>query len=166
MNQLEKKLFLQALLPRRDLTNEGLKGHFIYDYKKNTINEKLLAEAFQEEYNDFKTTASKRGVFSLFDKTNYAYEYLFKNFNNKNKDKIIPGHIVGFKAEKAGQKNILKASIRMPDGLIENKVIEVSPLLDMSQLNFNIYALIYLDTLCVILTEKEYNELIATYFPK
>ena len=88
----------------------------------------------------------------------------FNNYNKNSKKKVIPGHLVGFKAERIAGKNKLKASVRLPGGKLINADLEMSPALGIGDVNFNTHILIHYNTICAVLTQQEYDELIQNYF--
>ncbi len=165
MNSNERKLFLSICLPSLPKgTSEGLKGELLYGLKNGKINESLLEDSFPNEYSEAQEIVRQRPVFNFFDKKNYLFDYFFKVYNEKSKHKVVPGHLVGFKAERVDGKNKLQASIKLPNGNVKNADLEMSPILKIDDINFNSHVLIHHNTICLVLTEPEYKEIIETYY--
>jgi len=165
MNNGEKELFLSICLPTLPKgIGEGLKGELLFGLNNGRIKEGTLAEAFPKIYSEIKNVLKKKPMFNFFDPTNYVLEYFFKIYNPRSRKKVIPAHLVGFKAERIAGKNKLKASVLLPSGKLINAELDMSPVIRIGDVNFNAHILIHRNTICAILTETEYKELIKKYF--
>lgn len=108
----EREQFMNIAMAGKTDVEESERGRVLYTLKKGQVSEQDLEDVFPDEYIDMKRfKKSEKGFFNLFDKTNYVYEYFFAIHNEEYSCKVRPGRIIGFKAEKRGDKKSMKARV-------------------------------------------------------
>jgi hypothetical protein len=162
----ERKLFLSICLPslKGNATRE-IKARLLYTLKKGELTDKDLETVFPREFEEIQEMVKKRPRISLFDKTNYILKYFLEVYNPRKRiHKIEPAQIIGFKAERQGQKNIMHAKVRYYDGRVEDSSLEVFPTVSLAGFNLSDYVLINQDTICHVLSPLEYKQIVDDYF--
>ncbi|MEM0372841.1 MAG: hypothetical protein QXO69_03330 [archaeon] len=161
LNDIEKALFVAIGLPGVK-GKEGLKGKVIYDVKNGRLRDVDLSETFEDEYLKMLDAVQKKGFF--FDRTNYVFEYFFRVHNSERECRVLPAQVVGFKAERRGDCNILSTRVRYYNGEMRDEKLELSPFMLMSDLNLNDFVLVHNKEICKKITEGEFKEIIQKYF--
>ncbi|NYZ79967.1 hypothetical protein H0N95_01805 [Candidatus Micrarchaeota archaeon] len=161
LNDIEKTLFVTIGLPGVD-GKEALKGKAIYDLKNNRLTDLDVSLIFEDEYLKMLDTVQRKGLF--FDKTNYVFEYFFRTHNAERRCKVLPAQVIGFKAERRGECNIMASRVRYYNGETKDERLELSPLMRVSDVNLNEFVLVHNGVICKKITETEFKEVIQKYF--
>ncbi len=165
LSKEEREDFMNIAMAGKSDVHESERGRVLYTLKKGEVTQQDLQDLFPEEYRDIKDLKKKEKSFlGLFDKTNYIHKYFFTIHNDKYDCKVKPGKIVGFKAERKGNKKSMKANVEYPDGEVEESTLEIFPGVKLTNLNLNTYVLVHRGTICKEITEKEYNKILEDYY--
>ncbi len=161
----ERELFLNIMLPDiKGKASEEAKGRLLYAMKTEKLTDNDLASVFPDNYHDVMDFYDTKSRFSLFSKPQYILEFFFMIHNKKDKTKVIPAKIVGFKAERIGGKQIMTARVKYYDGKLEESSLEVFENIEIKDINLQKNVLVHNKTVCHIINEKEYNNIINKYF--
>lgn len=165
LSKKEREQFMNIAMAGKEDVEESDKGRVLYTLKKGEVTKQDLKDLFPQEYRDIKHLKKKESNFlGLFDKTNYIHKYFFTIHNEKKDCKVKPGKIVGFKAERKGDKNKMKCNVEYPNGEIEEKTLEIFPGVKLTELNLNTYVLVHRGTVCQEITEEGYRNIVENYF--
>ncbi len=160
----ERKQFMNIAMAGKKTIREGDRGRVLYTIREGKVTEKDLKNIFPKEYEDLKNLKKREKSFlGLFDDTNYVHKYFFTIHNDRYDCKVRPGKVVGFKAERKGNKNIMKANIEYPNGEIEEKSLEIFPGVELTDINLNKYVLVHDEKVCQEISEDEYNKIVNEY---
>lgn len=167
LSNKEREKFMNIAMAGKKEVEEAERGRVLYTLKKGNASKQDLKDLFPEEYRKaVKLKKREKGFLGLFDKTNYVYKYFLTIHNEEYDCKVKPGKIIGFKAEKKGDKKHMKARVEYPDGEVAEGNLEIFPGVKLTDLNLNTYVLVHRGTICQELTEKEYNKILEDYYKK
>ena len=162
LNKQEMNLFLSICLPMiKDSASEAIRGRLYYALKHNSTTERDLEEAFPLEYAGVLEKIQEKPFFGFLAKKNYVLEYFFEKHNKVSSCPVVVADIIGFKAERRGKDNFMKAMVKYGDGRTEKSSLEVFPNVSMQGLNLHDRVLVHKNTVCHKLSEREYEQLRA-----
>ena len=165
LNPKERELFLNIALPDlKGKASEEAKGRLLYSLKTGKLNDNDLAAVFPQDYHQISEMLETKPRFSIFKKPNYIYEYFFTVHNKKHDTKVLPAKIIGFKAERRAGKQYMQAKVRHYDSKIEDSSLRVFENIELKNMNLQDHVLIHNNTVCQIISEKDYNNIIQKYF--
>ncbi len=165
LSREERNQFMNISMAGKEKIEEGDKGRILYTIREGKVTEKDLKNIFPEEYNYLKKLKKKeKGILGLFDDTNYVHKYFFTIHNKKYDCRVRPGKIIGFKAEKRGEKDKMKANVKYHNGEVEESSLEIFPGVELTDINLNSYVLIHKSTVCQEITEEEYQKIVNEYY--
>lgn len=160
----ERKQFMNIAMAGKEDIEESERGRVLYTLKRDDVSKQDLEDLFPDEYKKaIKLKKKERSFLGLFDKTNYTYRYFFAVHNKEHDCKVKPGKIIGFKAEKKGNRKYMKAKVEYPNGEIEEGNLEIFPGVKLTDLNLNAYVLVHRGTVCQEIDERQYEEILEKY---
>ncbi|MFW5902899.1 MAG: hypothetical protein ACOCTT_03355 [archaeon] len=143
---------------------EGDRGRVLYTIREEKVTDDDLKNIFPKEYEELKNLKKREKSFlGLFDDNNYVHKYFFTVHNEKYDCKVRPGKVVGFKAEKKGNENIMKANVEYPNGKVEENSLKIFPGVELTDINLNKYVLVHNEKVCQEISEKEYLKIVNEY---
>ncbi|RLG21986.1 hypothetical protein DRN74_01070 [Candidatus Micrarchaeota archaeon] len=165
LSKVEKELFLDIMLPElKKRASEEAKGRLLYALKTGKLSDNDLATVFPEDYYAFVDFLKRKSRFSFLRNRFYVYEYFFKVHNAHSKSKVLPAKVVGFKAEIKKGKQVMKAKIKYYDGSLEEGALDVFENITVDDINLQKYVLVHNKTVCKVINNKEYSNIISKYF--